>query len=161
MSKNSGGSDAVGTPAPSNQAEGGHQPAVPANGANGEKEKKREGFHDARGRFTLGNPGGPGNPRARQTALIRRAFRKATSAEDIGKLVESVLRDAKAGDPAAACEVLRRLGVKNVTINYPSRPPRSVGVLPRTVPFRGAGGCEDMPIEEFIRRYANEGPILS
>jgi hypothetical protein len=68
-------------------------PSPSANGANG---------RDQRGRFTKGNPGGPGNPFARRTAQLRRALSMAVSEEDIAVVARQLLEKAKAGDVAAA-----------------------------------------------------------
>jgi hypothetical protein len=68
-------------------------PSPSANGANG---------RDQHGRFTKGNPGGPGNPFARRTAQMRRALTMAVSEEDIAAVAAQMLEQAKAGDVAAA-----------------------------------------------------------
>jgi hypothetical protein len=68
-----------------------------ANGKNG---------HDARGRFTHGNPGGPGNPFARQVAALRAAFLYEVSSEDIKEIAAVLKAQAKKGDVAAARLVL-------------------------------------------------------
>jgi hypothetical protein len=57
---------------------------------------------DANGRFAKGNPGGPGNPFARRTARLRRAFSEAVSEEDLVAVVQTITRKAKEGDLAAA-----------------------------------------------------------
>jgi len=61
------------------------------------------------------------------------------------------------GDPVAY-EGLRRLGVKNVTVIFssPSRPSRTP---PPTVPTQEPNVREDVPLEEFVRRYASEFPL--
>jgi hypothetical protein len=54
------------------------------------------------GQFAKGNPGGPGNPFARQVAALRKALLESISAADI-KAIAAKLRDlAKGGDIAAA-----------------------------------------------------------
>jgi hypothetical protein len=60
---------------------------------------------DARGRFTKGNAGGPGNPFARRTAALRKAFCEAFSEEDIRQMVEVIKLKALCGD-LAACKLL-------------------------------------------------------
>jgi hypothetical protein len=60
---------------------------------------------DARGRFTRGNAGGPGNPFARRTAALRRAFCEAVSEEDMRQMVEVIKLKALGGD-LAACKLL-------------------------------------------------------
>jgi hypothetical protein len=58
--------------------------------------------HDALGRFTHGNGGGPGNPNARRTAELLKAFRQAATPARLGQLAEKLYRMALAGDTAAA-----------------------------------------------------------
>jgi len=58
--------------------------------------------HDAKGRFLPGNPGGPGNPFARQTASSLRAIREAFTEERLKEVAEMVYRKARGGDLAAA-----------------------------------------------------------
>ena len=53
---------------------------------------------DARGRFTAGNPGGPGNPFARRLAAFRRALCEAVSEEDVRAVTAELLRRARDGD---------------------------------------------------------------
>jgi hypothetical protein len=64
------------------------------------------GGRDAGGRFTKGNPGGPGNPFARRTAALRKAMVEAVSEEDICEIVQVMKKKAKEGDVAAAKLVL-------------------------------------------------------
>jgi hypothetical protein len=64
-----------------------------ANGQNG---------HDARGRFTKGNPGGRGNPFARKVAALRAAFLKDLTRDDIKEIAATLKAQAKKGDVAAA-----------------------------------------------------------
>jgi hypothetical protein len=64
------------------------------------------GFRDARGRFTHGNPGGPGNPFGRRVAAFRRALCDAVTPEDLQGLARSLLARARAGDHAAAALLL-------------------------------------------------------
>jgi hypothetical protein len=104
------------------------------NGSNGEKEKKRKEFRDNRGWFTPGNPGGPGNPRVKKTAIIRNAFSRATSAEDVDRIVDVVLKDAKAGDAAAAREALRRFRMNSTWIATASIAATACPRLPRPLP---------------------------
>jgi hypothetical protein len=67
------------------------------NGANG---------RNAQGRFVPGNQGGPGNPFARRSAAIRKAFLEAVSVEDIQAIVRMLIDKAKAGDLVASKLVL-------------------------------------------------------
>ncbi len=61
----------------------------------------------ANGRFAKGNPGGPGNPFARQVAAFRQEFMAAVTGEDIAVIVRALVEKAKAGDVAAARIVLQ------------------------------------------------------
>ena len=60
------------------------------------------------GRFQTGNPGGPGNPYTKQIAALRQALLDAVRPEDLREIVDSLVRQAKAGDVQAAREVLLR-----------------------------------------------------
>jgi hypothetical protein len=62
--------------------------------------------HDARGRFTAGNPGGRGNPFARKVAALRAAFLKDMTRDDIKEIAAALKAQAKKGDVAAARLVL-------------------------------------------------------
>src|SRR5438093_10115619 len=53
------------------------------------------------GRFTKGNPGGPGNPFNRQVAALRRALLARVTAEDLEEVLAVLLIKAKGGDLAA------------------------------------------------------------
>ncbi len=70
------------------------------NGANG---------RDKAGRFTAGNPGGPGNPYVKRTAEIRAALMQAVSDDDLRGIVRALVKKAKRGDTIAAREVFDRL----------------------------------------------------
>lgn len=70
------------------------------NGANG---------RDAKGRFTKGNPGGDGNPYAKQTAKLRAALYKAVTVEDIDVIVKKMVNKARLGDTHAAQFVFDRI----------------------------------------------------
>jgi hypothetical protein len=69
-------------------------PAAPpsTNGGNG---------RDGRGRFSAGNRGGPGNPFARQTAALRRAFLAVVTPEDLEAIARMLLERARGGDLVA------------------------------------------------------------
>jgi hypothetical protein len=56
---------------------------------------------DAQGRFLPGNPGGPGNPFARRSASLRRAFLEAVSDADLQAIARTLVERAKGGDLAA------------------------------------------------------------
>ena len=60
------------------------------------------------GRFAKGNAGGPGNPHARRVAELRAALLERIADGDLRDIVEMLLSKAKAGDIAAAKEVLDR-----------------------------------------------------
>src|SRR5438128_11523499 len=57
---------------------------------------------DAKGRFTKGNKGGPGNPFARKVAALRRAMVNFVSEDDLKHLVFVIKMRAEGGDMAAA-----------------------------------------------------------
>lgn len=61
------------------------------------------------GRFAPGNPGGPGNPYARRVAALRTALLEAVTPEALGELARALVKQAKAGDVAAAKLVLSYL----------------------------------------------------
>ncbi len=54
------------------------------------------------GRFTVGNAGGPGNPFARRTAMMRKAISEAVTPEEMAAVARVMLDRALAGDVAAA-----------------------------------------------------------
>jgi len=58
------------------------------------------------GRFTAGNPGGPGNPYARRVAAMRTQLLDAVDSDGIAEVARAMLAAAKAGDTAAARLVL-------------------------------------------------------
>lgn len=64
---------------------------------------------DAAGRFTAGNPGGPGNPSAAKVAKFRAALLAAVTEDDITAIVAKLVQLAKAGDIDAARLILDRL----------------------------------------------------
>lgn len=74
-------------------------------------EQPKEPFgngRDARGRFTKGNPGGPGNPAAKRVAALRMALLEAVTEDDMRVIVRRLVKEAKAGNIQAAREVLLR-----------------------------------------------------
>ena len=82
-----------------------------ANGANGLAER------DSKGRFLPGNPGGPGNPQARNVATWRKALAASVSPEDVAEVATKLTEAAKAGEPWAIRELLDRcLGKPHVQI---------------------------------------------
>ena len=56
---------------------------------------------DAKGRFVKGNPGGPGNPFARQVARLRSALVNRVTEADMERIAEDLLVKARLGDLAA------------------------------------------------------------
>lgn len=64
---------------------------------------------DARGRFAPGNPGGPGNPHARQVARLRAALLEAVTPADVREIIAVVVEAARGGDLAAAKLLFDRL----------------------------------------------------
>src|SRR5262249_62378779 len=69
------------------------------NGANG---------RDGRGRFTTGNPGGPGNPFGQRSAAFRSALLQAVTVEDVQAVAAKLVAEAKAGQPWAIKEFFDR-----------------------------------------------------
>jgi len=63
---------------------------------------------DVAGRFQAGNPGGPGNPYAKQVGRLRSAMLDAVSEEDMRAVVAKLVELAKDGSVPAAKEVLER-----------------------------------------------------
>ncbi|MCA9276857.1 MAG: hypothetical protein KDA29_12600 [Phycisphaerales bacterium] len=63
---------------------------------------------DSSGRFTAGNPGGPGNPHAGQVAKLRAAILRAVDEGDIEMIIAKLVEQARGGDLTAAREVLDR-----------------------------------------------------
>jgi hypothetical protein len=57
---------------------------------------------DGKGRFTAGNPGGPGNPFARQVAKLRQALIDAVTPQDIQKVAAKLIELAAEGNVQAA-----------------------------------------------------------
>lgn len=93
------------------------------NGGNG-------GDRDARGRFTSGNSGGPGNPHVKAVAAWRSALTRVVSPADIEAVLRKLLECAKAGEPWAIKELLDRcLGKPRAEAERPDGPEQ-----PDTVP---------------------------
>jgi len=63
---------------------------------------------DSRGRFTQGNPGGPGNPDTKRTAELRSTIREAVTPEDMAEVMGVLIEKAKAGELAAIRELFDR-----------------------------------------------------
>jgi hypothetical protein len=55
------------------------------------------GGRDTKGRFTKGNPGGPGNPFARHVAKLRSALVECVGEDDIRQMAKGLLVSAKLG----------------------------------------------------------------
>lgn len=67
------------------------------------------GGRDAAGRYTRGNPGGPGNPMAAKVAALRKALFAAVRPSDLKAVVKRLVDEAKGGDVQAARVLLDRL----------------------------------------------------
>lgn len=94
---------------------------------------------DARGRFTKGNAGGPGNPHARKAQQLRSAMLAATTQRDVAAIVKALIERAKRGDVTAAREVLDRcLG----------KPQQSIELEAEVAPQAKPGESADKPFEE-------------
>jgi hypothetical protein len=57
---------------------------------------------DEKGRFTIGNPGGAGNPFARQVAALRQALINAITPEEIQAVAKAMIQRAAEGNVQAA-----------------------------------------------------------
>src|SRR5947208_15480320 len=58
--------------------------------------------HEPNGRWAKGNPGGPGNPFARQVAALRKVILNRLTEEDLLAITEALLAKAKEGSVGAA-----------------------------------------------------------
>ena len=67
------------------------------------------GERNANGRFTIGNPGGPGRPRRAIEREYLAALGDAVSLHDWLEIVERAVVDAKAGDHQARCWLSKHL----------------------------------------------------
>jgi hypothetical protein len=77
---------------------------APKNPATTEPTAKKGGTkegHDAKGRFTKGNKGGPGNPFYRQCATLRTTLLFLTTPVDIARAAEALKKKAFEGDVPA------------------------------------------------------------
>ncbi|MBI4717157.1 MAG: hypothetical protein HY763_05075 [Planctomycetes bacterium] len=97
---------------------------------------------DAAGRFAPGNAGGPGNPRARHSAALRRALLEAVSDDDIRLVVEKLVELAKAGDLAAIRELLDRTIGRPAPVSEFDVPPVQITIGPDRVFPEPPGGYE-------------------
>jgi hypothetical protein len=77
------------------------QTAETANPSN-KNDEKAKADRDLFGRFMAGNPGGPGNPYNRQTALFKKAIQSATTPEEAKALARKIYDMAMEGNLAAA-----------------------------------------------------------
>lgn len=60
------------------------------------------------GRFTPGNPGGPGNPHAGSVSKLRAAILRAVDEGDIEAIIKKLVQQARSGDLPAVKELLDR-----------------------------------------------------
>lgn len=63
---------------------------------------------DKNGRFTPGNPGGPGNPHAGSVSKLRAAILRAVDEGDIEAIIKKLVQQARGGDLPAVKELLDR-----------------------------------------------------
>ena len=63
---------------------------------------------DGKGRFTQGNPGGPGNPHAKATAAWRKVLIECVNEDDLSTVLRVLVENAKNGEPWAIKELLDR-----------------------------------------------------
>jgi hypothetical protein len=76
---------------------------------------------DPMGRFTKGNPGGPGNPFARRVALMRQTMLEAVSDEDLREIVAALVNRAKRGEKDSVQILFDRLFGKPAAAPDPDR----------------------------------------
>lgn len=93
---------------------------------------------DERGRFLPGNPGGPGNPHARQVAQLRAALLEAVTPEDVREIIGVVVEAARGGDLAAAKLLFDRLLGPPVEADLIARIEELEDLLTTTAPARRA-----------------------
>jgi len=92
---------------------------------------------DAKGRFLLGNPGGPGNPYMKRVASYQEALQEAVTTEEFKKVVKRLVALAIEGDVAASKVVLDRcLGkvqaiIQEEAISFQLPPIESAADLPK------------------------------
>jgi hypothetical protein len=60
------------------------------------------------GRFAKGNAGGPGNPYGAKVAALRAALMDAVTPDTMARIAAALVKQAEAGDIAAARELLQR-----------------------------------------------------
>ena len=143
------------TGAPQTQAEPQTQPTGPPQA---EPESQTNAGRGLDGRFAEGNPGGPGDPFARQRAARHQAFLDQVSVERIGLIANKLLAMAWAGNLAAAKLLfLYAIGKPQPAVEPDSRdleqwqPPRAAADLIRELPEAGV----ELPVE--IARAARPG----
>jgi hypothetical protein len=66
----------------------------------------RSNGRDAKGRFTRGNAGGPGNPHAAHVARLRSMLLQKVDADALGRILDALVSAAENGDVQAARLVL-------------------------------------------------------
>jgi hypothetical protein len=76
---------------------------------------------ESNGQFAKGNPGGPGNPYARQVAAMRLRALDGVSGDDVEAILAKMVELAKAGDVAAARLVLQYTLGRPVASAHPDR----------------------------------------
>jgi len=91
-----------------------------ANRDNGPDLAEAEGMLPVRGgdgRFLPGNPGGPGNPQARNVSVWRKALADSVSPDDLAQAIQKLIDSAKEGKAWAIRELLDRcLGKPHVQV---------------------------------------------
>lgn len=73
------------------------------------------------GRFAAGNRLGQGNPNARRAQKLRTELMKSVRADDLKRIVKSLVNSAAAGDVAAAKLVLDRVLGPPVAVDFEQR----------------------------------------
>jgi hypothetical protein len=107
-------------PPPSTNGSNGHAHGPAGGHAPGPAPAAPEEGRDAKGRFAKcwrGGPGGAANPFARRVAELRRVLVEAVGDRGMTRLVEALLKQAEAGDLAAAQLLLDYTVGKPITDN--------------------------------------------
>src|SRR5262245_54917021 len=101
---------------------------------------------DARGRFTVGNPGGPGNPFGQRSAAFREALFQAVTPEDVRAVAAKLVAEAKAGQPWAVKEFFDRcVGKPVATVEGADAEGGSLGVTLAAVRAAVLEALADLP----------------
>jgi hypothetical protein len=120
-------------------------------GPNGEKPAIRDG----KGRWTRGNPGGPGNPNGAHYARCTRVLLETVTDEDIARVTRKLVEQACDGNVFAARTVLelsiKKVPVTGASIRVTSDGTVSISVHPEMTPEEW---------EEFNKAHAKAAALV-